>query len=124
MIVFFDGDCLLCQASLKWLNRIDDHDRLRFAPLGGQTAQKCGIDRSVDSIAVIEHEKVWRSSEAVRVACQRSGGIGIFFSVALSAIPHRIREKGYRLIARNRRKLIRDATCGLPEQGMREKALP
>ena len=33
LIVFFDGDCLLCEGAVKWLNRMDDNDRLKFAPL-------------------------------------------------------------------------------------------
>ena len=54
LIVFFDGDCLLCEGVVKWLNRMDDNDRLKFAPLQGETAKRYGIDLSDDSMAFAE----------------------------------------------------------------------
>jgi predicted DCC family thiol-disulfide oxidoreductase YuxK len=43
-IVFFDGPCALCQASVQWLRRheqpaVATGDVLRFAPLQGETAR-------------------------------------------------------------------------------------
>jgi protein-S-isoprenylcysteine O-methyltransferase Ste14/predicted DCC family thiol-disulfide oxidoreductase YuxK len=35
-ILFYDGDCGLCQRSLIWLLRLDAAETFRFAPLGGR----------------------------------------------------------------------------------------
>lgn len=121
MIVFFDDECLMCQASLKWLNRLDSDDRLLFAPLRGETASRFEIDRAKDSIAVAEGGRVWRSSEALRLACLRAGGPGVLVAGFLILIPMPLREWGYRLIAGNRKKFLKGSSCGLPEEGMREK---
>lgn len=120
-IVFFDGDCLLCQASLKWLNRLDVQDRLVFAPLQGEVARELKIDQAIDSMAFYEGDEVWRSSEAVRRACRAAGGTGLFLWGILSLIPLSFRELGYRIVASNRKRLFRIPSCRLPEEGMSEK---
>jgi predicted DCC family thiol-disulfide oxidoreductase YuxK len=38
-VLFFDGDCGLCQRLVRLLLRLDPAGRLRFAPLQGPTAQ-------------------------------------------------------------------------------------
>jgi len=123
MIVFFDGECQLCQSSLRWLNRVDGEDRLLFAPLQGETARQNNINRKDDSMAVIEDGEVWRASEAVMRAFLRAGGPGLVFGGILLLTPEPIREWGYRLVARYRLRLMRNRACGLPEEGMREKLL-
>lgn len=120
-IVFFDGDCLLCQASLRWLNRLDSEDRLVFAPLQGDLAHDFEIDRSIDSMAFFEDGEVWRSSEAVRHVCRAVGGIGFLGWGILTMIPLSVREFGYKVVASNRKRLFRSQSCGLPEEGMRKK---
>lgn len=115
----------MCQGALKWLNRLDAGDRLLFAPLQGETAEKYEIDRSLDAmaVAVAEGEGRWRSSEAVRRACLKVGGPGWLLAGVLIIIPLFLREWGYRLVARNRKRFFQSGSCSFPEQGMREKML-
>ena len=120
-IVFFDGDCLLCQASLKWLNRLDVQDRLVFAPLQGSLAKDYAIDRSEDSMAFVEGGQIWRSSDAVRKVCRTAGGAGVLLWAILTLVPRPIREFGYRLVASYRKSFPGSRTCDLPEEGMKEK---
>jgi len=122
-IVFFDSGCLLCQASLKWLNRLDARDRLRFAPLGGETAKKFKIVRDDDSMAVVGNGAVFRASEAARFAFWGAGGAGLLVGCFLKLIPLKIRNWGYYGIAKNRKKLVKKEACGIPEEGLREKLL-
>lgn len=124
MIVFFDSDCLMCQGALKWLNRLDAGDRLLFAPLIGATARRYGIDLTDDSMAVAENGRTWRASEAVRLAFGRAGGLGLAVAGILAVIPMGARNWGYRVIARNRKRLVWKKECGVPEEGMREKMRP
>ena len=87
LIVFFDGDCLLCQGAVKWLNRIDGNDRLKFSPLQGETAKRYRIDLSDDSMAFAERGKIYRASEAARRAFWNAGGGGIFLACLIMALP-------------------------------------
>ena len=38
-ILFFDGDCVLCNRTVQWLIRHERHDTLQFAALNSETAQ-------------------------------------------------------------------------------------
>lgn len=122
-IVFFDSDCLLCQGALKWLNRLDAGDQLRFAPLGGVNSKRCGISLEDDSMAVVRNGEVYRASEAARMAFVAAGGVGVLVGFLMKLVPLKLRDRGYYWIARNRRKLVTKSTCGIPEEGMREKLL-
>lgn len=123
-IVFFDSDCLLCQGSLKWLNRLDARDRLRFAPLGGPTATAHKISMEDDSMAVVQNGRTYRASDAARRAFHGAGGVGMVFSILIRLIPLGVRNRLYYWIARNRKKLVKNEACGIPEEGMRDKLLP
>jgi predicted DCC family thiol-disulfide oxidoreductase YuxK len=39
-IVFFDGDCVMCNGFLDWLMVIDRSALFRVAPLQGETAER------------------------------------------------------------------------------------
>lgn len=124
MIVFFDGDCLFCQGSVRFLNRLDRHHRLRFAPLGGETAELHEIDETIDSIAVVSGGEVTRESDAVVEVLLRAGGIAMLAGWVLKVVPKRLRDWGYRLIARHRQRIPVKESCALPEGGLVGKLLP
>ncbi|MEO1833046.1 MAG: DUF393 domain-containing protein [Akkermansiaceae bacterium] len=123
LIVFFDGNCLLCQGAVKWLNRIDGNDRLKFAPLQGETAGRYEIDLSDDSMAFAERGNIYRASEAARRAFWNAGGGGIFLAFLITALPIALRDWGYQWIAKNRKRLVKNTRCDLPEEGMNRKTL-
>lgn len=124
VIVFFDGNCLFCQGSLRWLHRLDDADALRFAPLGGKTAKRWGVlTTSDDSMGLVVDGEVYRASEAARLAFWYAGGVGVLVALLIKAVPFRFREWGYRWLAKNRLKLGDGASCAVPEAGLREKML-
>ena len=124
LIVFFDGDCLLCQAAVKWLNRMDDGDRLTFASLQGKTAKIYGIDLSDDSMAFIERGEIYRSCEAARRAFWHAGGMaGVCLAGLLTLLPITLRNWGYQWVAKNRKRLFRNQSCNLSEEGMNQKML-
>jgi len=123
IIVFFDSECLLCQGALRWLNRMDSKDRLHFAPLGGETAQRWELLSEEDSMGIVLQGKLYRSSEAARLAFREAGGVGLLLAGLLKMIPLSLREWGYRWISKKRKSLVRKESCDLPEEGMREKLL-
>ena len=123
IIVFFDSECLLCQGALRWLNRMDSADRLRFAPLGGETAKSWELLREEDSMGIVIEGKVFRASEAARFAFREAGGVGLLLAGLLEIIPLSLREWGYRWIAKKRKSFVRKESCELLEEGMREKLL-
>ena len=123
LIVFFDGDCLLCQGVVKWLNRMDGDDRLKFAPLQGETTRRYGIDLSDDSMAFVERGETYRASEAARRAFWHAGGGGVFLAGLLMSLPIAYRDWAYQWVAKNRKRLVKNSGCELPEEGMSRKTL-
>lgn len=123
LIVFFDRDCLLCESAVKWLNRMDDNDRLKFAPLQGETAKRYGIDLSNDSMAFVERGQIYRASEAARRAFWNAGGGGVFLAWLIMPLPIVLRDWVYQWVAKNRKRLVKNKGCGLAEEGMGRKML-
>ncbi len=132
VIVFFDAGCLLCSHSVAWLHRLDGNDRLRFAPLQGQTARPFA-DILPDSLAPetmatlwIEGEEVlvFTHAEGVRRALLAAGGIAGVFARLFGVLPRSLMESGYRWIATNRYRWFgAGKACDLLSPELREKLL-
>lgn len=42
-VLFYDGECGFCTASVRWVLRLDKRGRVFFAPLQGELAGKLGL---------------------------------------------------------------------------------
>lgn len=122
-IVFFDSDCLMCQGAVKWLHRLDAQDRLFFAPLQGETAKAAGVDLDEDSMAFLGRGEVSRAALAVERLLIATGGVAKVAGFLMAATPLPLRDWCYRHIATRRHSISRSASCGVPEEGLKEKML-
>ena len=126
ILVLFDSDCLMCQGTTRALHRLDSRDRLLFAPLKGETAQRFNLPE-VDSIVVIEEgRQLVKSDAAVRILKEVLPAIGHLAAL----VPKPVRDQIYDFIAQRRQKISRitapssSPNCDLPPKGFREKVLP
>ena len=109
--IFYDGDCGLCHASVRFVIDRDEHRQFRYAPIGGETFvdRMAGIDAATlpDSILVAtpDDELLVRSS-AVIYLLERLPQPWRFVGRLLGFVPRFIRDLGYRLVARTRRLLF------------------
>lgn len=115
-IVFFDGECGLCNRFVLFLLKRDRRKILRFAPLKGRMAGQWLEDEDLDGETVIflDGEGVYRKSEAVLRVLSRLGG---FWSLAKGFLPapRFLRDGAYDFIARRRRRWFGGGeTCVLP----------
>jgi hypothetical protein len=104
-IVFFDGVCNLCNASVQWLIKRDQKHQFRFAPLQGETAKMhLKITNGNDipqSVILFENGKVYqKSTAALRLAVKL--GFPWFLAGIFFIIPRFLRDWVYDYIARNR----------------------
>lgn len=129
-IVFFDGECGLCSRSVRLFSHADHRDRLRFAPLQGETA----ATRQLRDHAHAEEGTmvVWRESDgtlylrsdAVLELAHALGGFWRLLHI-FRILPHTWREALYRYVARNRiRWFGRADICALPDDALRSRLLP
>lgn len=104
-IVFFDGVCNLCNASVQWLIKRDQKHQFRFAPLQGETAKVhlkiTDENATPQSVILFENGKVYqKSSAALRIAVKL--GFPWFLAGIFFIIPRFFRDWVYDFIARNR----------------------
>ncbi|GIV32876.1 MAG: hypothetical protein KatS3mg031_0411 [Chitinophagales bacterium] len=127
-VIFFDGVCNLCNASVRFVIKRDKQNRFRYASLQSDYAQKFFTERQfdaskTDSIVLFEADRFFtRSTAALRIARHLSGLWPLLY--VFIVIPPCIRDALYDFIARNRYRWFgkRDY-CAVPEPGMKERFL-
>lgn len=104
-ILFFDGNCGLCNRSVKFVLRKEKKHELIFSPLQSEFAKRTlapfNLEGKMDSMVLLENGKVHlRSSAALRVTKYLKGlwpGM-----LAFLIVPSFIRNFIYDYIAKNR----------------------
>lgn len=126
-VVFFDGVCGFCNASVNFCLKHDTRQRLLFAPLQGVTAEQLlpgSLRERLDSLVFWTPERAFvRSAAVVRVLWTLGDGWMILGGL-LWLIPLPVRDLGYRIVARWRYRLFgRSEACRLPSAAERERFL-
>jgi len=117
--VLYDGVCVLCSASFRFVAARDPAARFRFvaiqAPFGRQLAMRLGIDPDAPqtNAVIIGGRAYLRSDSALQIVRRLPGWS---WAGVLLAVPRPIRDRLYGLIARNRYRLFgRTETCLMPD---------
>jgi predicted DCC family thiol-disulfide oxidoreductase YuxK len=126
-VLFFDGECLFCQARVRWLQRRDRDGYLTFAPLQGAFAARClagtGLTEGQDGESGVSTmvlvagfgrpgAEIFIKARAVaavaaRLPCPwRLGGL-------LALIPRPLADAGYDWVAQRRHRWARPVACAL-----------
>lgn len=126
-IVFFDGVCGFCNVWVDFLLKRDQHRRLMFAPLQGETAQQRLTTADVEnlhSLVFWTPSGCYRKTAAVVRIGWTLGGAWSLLATLLWLIPRPVRDLGYNAIARNRYRLFgKKETCRLPTAEERSRFL-
>lgn len=129
-VVFFDGDCILCNGFADFVMRRDRRHALRLATLQGETAASLLPDearRGTVGASVILYDAagVFRKSEAVRRVLGHMGGPWRAAAFLIGLVPRRVRDAAYDVVARHRLRWFgRRATCRMPTPEERGRLLP
>ena len=119
-ILLFDGECGLCQGSIRFILARERGDRLRFAAFDSQAgkdlcAQHGIIREAVKSMVLIRGRDVLIRSDAVLAV---AGELRFPWSLAgaFRIIPRVLRDSVYGFVSRNRYRWSRaPGACLLPE---------
>ncbi|WP_110984378.1 thiol-disulfide oxidoreductase DCC family protein [Acaryochloris thomasi] len=127
-IVFFDGECMMCNAFVNQLLQIDTTGKVLIAALQGETAQRylppLPENREEWSFFYLDQAGFSDQSDAFVRLCDRIGGVWAILS-AIRIIPAPIRNTVYRFIARNRYRWFgQRSTCRIPTQEEQQRFLP
>lgn len=127
-VVFYDGECGLCDRSVQMLILLDKRHVLRYATLQGETAARLlgpleGPEEGW-SVRLLDGGRLYdRSTAAIRAAV-RAGGAGRLLGAFL-IVPRPVRDGVYRWVARNRKRWFGCAeACLLPTTALRQRFLP
>jgi len=127
-VVFFDGVCGLCNATVDFFLKRDRRGQFLFAPLQGETAQERLDARDTEDLGTVvlrENGKTYRRSSAVTRMLWKLGGAWGVVGAFLWLIPWPIRDLGYKLIAAFRYRLFgKKDSCRMPTPEERSRFLP
>jgi len=119
-VLFFDGDCAFCHASVRRVARWDKRGRVCFAPLQGETARKLGLAGHAaqsGGTMVLQRESdgvLFTRGDAVLELSRVLGGPWRL----VAFIPRRWRNAVYQFIADRRHLVRRGRACELPDAAL------
>jgi predicted DCC family thiol-disulfide oxidoreductase YuxK len=117
--MFYDGGCGVCHTGVKFVAGRDDEGAVHFAPLGGAThlalVPAGSPARDVDSVVAVQPDgTVLLRSDAIAQILTAIGGRWGVVGKTLRAVPRPIRDAGYNLVARNRKRLAKAPSEACP----------
>ncbi len=133
-VLFFDGECGLCNRLVRLLLWLDDRGRLRFAALQGVAAQsylrKHGLSTTdFDTLIFVPDwsrhdwpEFLVRTTGVIAALRTVGGGTGRTLAELLAIFPAKMRDAGYRVVARWRYRIFgpwRERPLARPEWRVR-----
>ena len=134
-ILFFDGVCTLCNASVDFIIRHDKAERFRFASLQSDFAQNklktAGFlseneslsEQPMDTVVLMDGGQIFTKSGAALEIARRLGGFWQIFYF-LKILPRPVRDFFYDLVARNRYRFFgKKESCRLPTAAERSRFL-
>jgi len=126
-IIFFDGICNLCNASVQFIIKRDRKDSFRFvaiqSPIAQQILPDISYQRRYESVLLYENGNLYSESDAALRITRKLKGIWPILYI-FTIIPHSIRNAAYRLIAKNRYRWFgKQESCMVPSNDMDQKFL-
>lgn len=116
IVIQFDGMCVLCSRTVKFLLKADRHDKFRF-----QTLQRAGETQTPETVIVTDSSRSYYYFDAVLKIGKELGGIYRLI-VVFKILPRKWRNRIYLWIARNRFKWFgKRVYCYLPTDRERKK---
>lgn len=124
-VIVFDGQCALCNGSIRFVLRHDRHARYRFAASQGHTGRRLLLSHGQDpddpaSFLLLDGGHAWTDSDAVIRVLVGLGGYWRTCTV-LRYLPRSLRDSAYRLLARHRMRWFGMDACLVPTPAQRDR---
>jgi predicted DCC family thiol-disulfide oxidoreductase YuxK len=128
MVILFDGVCNLCNASVNWIIDQDKKNLFRFASLqsayGKSVIEQFNITGNyMDTVVLLEDDKVYLRSEAALRVLKHLGGL-YSLAYAFVIVPAFLRNFVYNIVAENRYRWFgKQDACRIPTPHLKAKFL-
>ena len=132
-LIFYDGECGLCDMVVQFVLLRDKQKRYVFAPLQGETALELLKDlpseyKQLDSLVLVENyaSKARKYYVMGRGAFRIAWNLGGLWALVgwLNFLPPVLYDWGYRWVARNRYRLFGKIFCVIPDYSQKGRFLP
>jgi predicted DCC family thiol-disulfide oxidoreductase YuxK len=105
LLVVYDADCGVCQASVEWLRRRDRNSRFRFVGNDGELPARVSREETEHTVVVLEGaRKLVRAAAVARMLAELRGWNLLGKLLQLPAISW-VADRGYDTFARNRHRI-------------------
>jgi predicted DCC family thiol-disulfide oxidoreductase YuxK len=131
-LVFYDGECGFCDQVVQLLLKADKRKKFLFAPLQGKTAARLLKElpegmKGIDTLVLVENyqQPSQRFLILGKAAFRIMWLLGGFWSLIgwISFLPGWLYNWGYRLVARNRKRLFPVICCVIPDPNQKDRFL-
>lgn len=131
-VIGFDGDCLMCSRSIRFVAEEDRADLLRFTPLqserGGKMEQDAGLSGddgpALQTMLIDTGEEVMDRSNAVLAILDSLGGHWRAMAMTARVVPRPLRDALYNFIARRRYGWFgKGDACALPSEELKRRLI-
>jgi len=125
-IIFFDGVCGFCSASLDWIIKADKNLSFRYCTLqddlGQERREKIGRGEDMDTVIGLYKSQIYTKTDVTVLICNHLGGGYKYLGSILKVIPRPLRDIGYDLLAKYRYKVMgKKEKCYLPSPSLRSR---
>lgn len=127
IVLAFDGECLMCSRSIRWLAEHDAADQLRFvrlqSPRGREMEKQAGTGDLMTALVAADG-RIYSRSDAVLRLWQALGGEFRLLAVMSRFIPRMLRDAAYDFIAARRHRWFgKGDACAMPSDALRGRLL-
>lgn len=127
-MVAFDGECLMCSRSIRWLAENDAADQLRFvrlqSPRGREMEKQAGTGDLMTALVAADGRIYARSDAVLRICRALAWHFRVFSWIGRTLIPRRFRDVAYDFIAARRHRWFgKGDACAMPSEALRGRLL-
>ena len=116
-IIFFDGDCVICNGFASWIMKKFKPGFLYLSTLQSNTASQYlqASDLGLDSVVYLNSGTVYKKSQAVLKILSDLNGFYKFLSKVLQIVPTSFADTIYDFVAKNRYRVFgKTDSCRMP----------
>lgn len=128
ILIAFDGECLMCSRSIRFIAERDRHDRIRLTRLQGELGREvsgAAGEAPPDTMLVRRGGQVLDRSDAVIAVLETLGGIWKLPAGLSRLLPKAWRDGLYNFIAARRYRWFgKGDACSLPSEALQRRLLP
>lgn len=123
-IIFFDGVCGFCSASLDWIIKADDKETFRYCTLqddlGQMMREQTGRAQDMDTVIGLYKGQIYTKTDVTILICDHLGGAYNILGSILKVIPRSLRDVGYNIVAKYRYNIMgKKEECYIPSAAIR-----